>query len=151
MTEQFAFNQRAHQGSAIANHERTRSARILAVQSSSHQFLTGARRSGNQRRAEVRRHAPNARKQFQHERAASHNAGILISGKTGTLNFSGAFPFSGDFNHLVHTLPKNMDRERLFEIVARAFLDGLHGGLRRVVRGHQNHVDSRIELPDAFQ
>jgi hypothetical protein len=39
----------------------------------------------------------------------------------------------------------------LVQIIAGAFLNGFHRGFGGVVRGHQDHIDARIEFYNTFQ
>src|SRR5580658_7461235 len=106
-----------------------------------HQVLAGSSGPGDESRAIVRRHAADAREQIPHQRAAANQPLEARGLHQLAVERQRALPRASIVQQLLHAAAQSGDRDGLVQIIAGALLDGLDGGFRGVVRGHQDHVD----------
>ena len=149
--EQLAFKQRFHHRRAVAGYKAAGSRRTQIVQRHGHQVLPGSGGSDDQRGAIVRRHAADAREQIPHQRTAPDHAFKARSFQQFAVQLQRALPPPDVGEQLLHAATEGRDVDRLVQVIAGAFLNGLHGGFGGVMRRHQDYINGRIELLNPFQ
>ena len=99
----------------------------------------------------MRRHSTDARKQIPHQRTAADHSFEARRFQQLAVQLQRALSLANIGQQLFHTAAQRGDRDGLVQVIAGAFLDGFDGSFGGVVRRHQDYVNGRIELHNAFQ
>jgi hypothetical protein len=88
---------------------------------------------------------------FEHCRAFADNAVEVEIGKQFDFEVANLRALRGHVSEIVERLVKPRRVYWFAKVIAGAALDGFDGGVHRVMRGHQDDVNSRIELQGFLQ
>ena len=151
VAEELAFKQRFDEGGAVQGNEWTLGTRSEMVEGFGDQLLSGAGLARDENGSVVRRDALDLGVEMPHCRTIADHVGedrilgnVLFqfqSRQTGAMSAEQGGEAS----------PQGVGGDRLIEVVRGSFANGLDGGLGGVERGHQDDVDGRVELDDAFE
>ncbi len=152
VAEQFAFDQRGDQRSAVHGHERTVGQSAAEMNGAGDQFLAGSAFAGNQDRSA---RVLEARDQAQHVLNFGGRTDDAVQGGFGFDAFAEKlilFDQADFFGHAAQEKAQFLERrKRLADVIVGAELHGLHGGFNRAVAGHDRDLDAGKKLLHLLQ
>ena len=154
MAKELAFEQRFDHCRTVHHHEGTRASGSELVKSPRHQFLACAGFARHQRCPNVRRQTPDHVEQFLHHGTSADHPVKLELLRQLRVSPQERLPPLDALAHRDQQLAEAVEVERLGQVVERAKLDGLDGGVDAGVTGHETDLacgQSRPNLPQHIQ
>ena len=149
--EELALEQRVVDRGTVDGDEPAIAPRADAVERARHELLAGAGLAGHERQAHVRGEAPDHPEEILHARAAADHPVELEPPRQVAFHRQDAAPAVDLLAHARQQLIEPAEVERLGQIVHRAELDRLDGGVDRRVAGHEHGLAMRVDIADRAQ